>query len=99
MLRSIIFALGVALIGLQADPASAQQVCGERTKLMTHLGENYAEAPVAMGLTSAGAVVEVLTSSSGTWTFLVTYPTGQTCMVASGESWEMLTIKPAGQVS
>ena len=66
MLRSIVFGLGVALIGLQADPASAQQVCGERTKLMTQLGENYAETPVAMGLTSAGAVVEVSTSSSGT---------------------------------
>ena len=99
MLRSIVFGLGVALIGLQADPASAEQVCGERTKLMTHLGENYAEAPVAMGLTSAGAVIEVLTSTTGSWTFLVTYPTGQTCMVASGEGWETLPIKPVGRVS
>ncbi len=99
MLRSIVFCFGVALIGLQAEPASAQQVCGERAKLMTQLGEKYAEAPVAMGLTSAGAVIEVLTSSLGTWTFLVTYPTGQTCMVASGKSWETLPIKTAGQVS
>lgn len=99
MFRSIIFVLGAAFMGLQAGAASAQQVCGERTKLMTSLGEKYAEAPVAMGLTSAGAVIEVLTSSSGTWTFLVTYPTGQTCMIASGESWETLAIKPAGQVS
>ncbi len=99
MLRSIVFGLVVALIGLQADPATAEQVCGERTKLMTHLGKNYAEAPVAIGLTSAGAVIEVLTSASGTWTFLVTYPSGQTCMVASGKSWETLPIETAGQVS
>ncbi len=66
MLRSIVFGFGVALIGLQAEPASAQQVCGERTMLLTQLGEKYAEAPVAMGLTSAGAVIEVLTSASGT---------------------------------
>ena len=100
MLRSIVFVLGVALIGLQANPASAEErVCGERTKMMTQLGERFAESPVAMGLTSAGAVLEVLTSTTGSWTFLVTYPTGQTCMVASGKSWETLPIKPAGQVS
>ena len=97
MLRSVILALGVAFIGLQAGPASAAEICGERAKMMTHLGKNYAEAPVAMGLTSSGAVIEVLTSSTGTWTFLVTYPNGPTCMVASGEGWEMLTIKPAVQ--
>ncbi len=99
MLRSIIFALGVALIGLQADPASAQQVCGERTKLMTDLGKKFAEQPVAMGLTSTGAVIEVLSSPTGSWTFLVTSPGGQTCMVASGESWETLPITIAGQLS
>ncbi len=99
MLRSMIFILGVTLVGLQASPASAEQVCGERTKLMTSLGENYAEAPVAMGLTSAGAVIEVLTSPTGSWTFLVTHPNGLTCMVASGENWETLPMKIAGRIS
>ncbi len=93
MLRSIILALGVAFIGLPTGPASAEQVCGERTKLMTSLGEKYAETPVAMGLTSAGAVIEVLTSPSGSWTFLVTYPNGKTCIVASGQYWEPLKPK------
>ena len=99
MLRSIILALGVAFIGLPTGPASAEQVCGERTKLMTQLGDKYAEAPVAMGLTSAGSVIEVLTSPSGSWTFLITYPNGPTCMVASGKHWETLPIKTVGQVS
>ena len=99
MLRSIVFVLGVALIGLQASPASAQQVCGERTKMMTRLGEKFAEAPVAMGLTSSGTVIEVLTSKTGTWTFLITYPNGATCLVASGDNWETLPVKTAGQLS
>ncbi len=99
MLRSIILALGVAFIGLPATSASAEQVCGERTNMMTKLGEKFAEAPIAMGLTSAGAVIEVLTSPAGSWTFLITYPTGQSCMVASGENWETLPIKTAGQIS
>ncbi len=99
MLRSIILALGVAFIGLPAGVASAEQICGERTKMMTSLGKKFAEAPVAMGLTSAGAVIEVLTSPAGSWTFLITYPTGQTCMVATGENWETLQIETVGQVS
>ena len=65
MLRLIILALGVAFIGLPTGPASAEQVCGERTKLMASLGKKFAEAPVAMGLTSSGTVIEVLTSPSG----------------------------------
>ena len=99
MLRSIILALGVAFISLPAASASAQQICGERTKMMVSLGEKYAEAPFAMGLTSAGAVIEVLTSPTGSWTFLITSPTGQTCMVASGENWETLPIETVGLVS
>ena len=99
MLRSIIIALGVTIIAFQADPVAAQQVCGERATLMTHLEQKFSEQPIAMGLTAKGAVLEVLTSPSGSWTFLVTEPSGRTCMVASGENWESLPIRPAGQIS
>ena len=99
MLRLTIAVLSAALIAFQAVPVHAQAVCGDRAKMISHLGANYSEQPVAMGLTSTGAVIEVLTSPSGTWTFLVTEPSGLTCMVASGESWESLPIIPAGKVS
>ena len=52
-----------------------------------------------MGLTEAGSVVEVLTSSKGTWTILVTKPTGLTCMLNSGVSWEALPVPAMGLVS
>ncbi len=99
MLRLTIAVLGAVLIAFQPIPAGAQAACGDRTKMITHLGAKYSEQPVAMGLTWSGAVIEVLTSPSGTWTFLVTKPSGLTCMVASGESWESLPIIPAGKVS
>ena len=99
MLRLTIAVLGAVLIAFQPVPAGAQAACGDRAKMITHLGANYSEQPVAMGLTSSGAVIEVLTSPSGTWTFLVTDPSGLTCMVATGESWESLPIVPAGTVS
>ena len=99
MLRLTIAVLSAALIAFQPVPAGAQAACGDRAKMITHLGATFSEHPIAMGLTSSGAVIEVLTSPSGTWTFLVTEPSGLTCMVASGESWESLPIIPAGKVS
>ena len=46
--------------------------------------------PVAMGLVSDGNVLEVATSSSGSWTIVVTLPTGLSCAVAAGEKWARL---------
>ncbi len=99
MLRTILTVLGAAFVALHAVPAGAQTVCGERAKFLTHLDNTYSEHPVAIGLTSSGEVLEVLTSTSGTWTFLVTNPSGRTCIVASGEGWETLPVIPAGQIS
>ncbi len=99
MMYRIVATIGVALIAFAAVSAQAEQICGERTKLMLHLEQKFSDQPIAMGLTTKGAVLEVLTSPSGSWTFLVTEPSGRTCMVASGESWETLPIRPAGQVS
>ncbi len=86
--------LGAAVVAFNAAPAAAQEVCGERGKFMAHLGSNYQEQPIAMGLSSAGTVVEVLSSASGSWTLLVTYPTGRSCMVATGQNWEALALTP-----
>ncbi len=99
MLRLIVAVVGAALIALYAVPAGAKAVCGDRAALITHLDDKFSEQPVAMGLTSTGAVIEVLTSPSGTWTVLVTYSSGMTCMVATGEGWESLSVTPAGQIS
>ena len=88
MLRRIILASVVA--GTLASPATAQMVCSERDKFLKHLGEGYSEAPVAMGLASNGTVLEVLASTKGTWTIILTKPNGLSCVVASGEAWEKI---------
>ncbi len=99
MLRWITAVLGAAFVAFHAAPGSAQTVCGERAKIVAYLSANYSEQPVAMALTEAGSVVEVLTSSKGTWTILVTIPAGLTCMVNSGVSWEALPVPAIGLVS
>lgn len=98
-MRWIAALLGAAYVALHAVPSGAQAVCGDHAEFMALLGKNYSEERVAMGLTSAGAVIEVLTSPEGTWSILLTYPAGPTCMVAAGENWEALPLPAAGELS
>jgi hypothetical protein len=93
MFRPLVAITALATGLLLSSVALAQQVpagavCGERTKFLTHLGKNHKEAPTAMGVTASGRVLEVLTSSNGTWTILMTHPNGITCMVTAGQAWE-----------
>jgi len=73
-----------------ASPAAAQPMsCSTRADVLTELSRQYSEAPVAIGLASNGGLVEVLTSSKGsTWTIIITMPSGTSCLVAAGESWQ-----------
>ncbi len=76
------------------DPAAAQTACTTRSEIGERLACDYAETPVAAGLASSGAVIEVFTSGDGsTWTIVVTRPEGTSCLVATGEAWMTLPIK------
>lgn len=103
MLRSILVIMAF-LVSMFASPLSAQQgppgaVCGERTKFLAHLGKNHKESPTAMGVTASGRVLEVLTSSDGTWTIIMTHPNGVTCMVTAGQAWENVERVAMGPVT
>ena len=92
---------GIALAAvffLSLSPAiSASPVCGDRAKVIDSLAANYSEEPVAVGVASNGGLIEVLKSPHGeSWTILFTYPTGPTCLVASGEAWQELEAKIKG---
>lgn len=93
MLRIIAAVLVATSLAL---PASAQSVCGERNKFLEHLGGNYQEGPIAMGLVSDGNVLEVLASNGGSWTIIVTRPDGKSCVVATGDGWEDVPLLVAG---
>lgn len=83
------------------SPASAQTIsppaqCNERDSVLGALASKYKEAPVQMGLTNAGAIIEVTASAEGdSWSIILTTPAGITCMVAAGEHWEQVTPKKA----
>ncbi|MFQ5467819.1 MAG: hypothetical protein ACE5DS_06740 [Kiloniellaceae bacterium] len=62
--------------------------CERHTTVIDLLSQRYGEAPVALGVTNNGSLVEVLVdAASGTWTIIVTSPEGMSCLVLSGEGW------------
>jgi hypothetical protein len=78
--------------GSAAGPADAVRICGERDVLLEQFAMQHRETPKALGLGADGGVIEVLVGPDGGWTMLVTYPQRPTCVVAMGESWEMLQL-------
>jgi len=94
------FALGTsgAMAQTQSPTQAQRQQCDERTKVLGHLAKKYQEAPVAIGVTSAGGLVEVLSTGDGnTWTIIVSNPNGVSCLLAAGEGWRAIRFdKSAG---
>ena len=87
----VIFAVTIAFL-TAIDAAQAALQCDQRAKVLGHLAQKYKEAPVAIGVTNSGKVVEVLTTSDGdTWTIIISTPDGTSCLVAAGENWRLLT--------
>ena len=83
MLRN---ALLFAFITLSPAVAVAAP-CGKRIDFIEYLRTAYDEIPVTKGYTVDGEIIEILVSKSGTWTVIVTAPSGTTCGIAAGESW------------
>lgn len=98
MLKTLsLIAVVAGAVAVTHTPASASPVCGDRSKVIDSLNAKYSEEPVAVGVTSNGGVIEVLKAPDGqTWTILFTYPSGPSCLVASGEAWQDLEEKLKG---
>lgn len=95
MYRSIAFAAAFSVVAVTNGGAFAQQqqqrACATRDAALQHLAKKYAEEPVAIGLANNGGVLEVLSSDGGSWTIILTMPSGVACMLATGQSWESVT--------
>ncbi len=84
------FRVALFVAAFAAFPALAQETptCVKRSDLLNHLATNFDESPVAMGLTTSGKVLEVVVSAGGSWTIIITTPSGISCGIVSGESWK-----------
>jgi hypothetical protein len=89
ILSTLILITGLVLF---APAALAQPVCGSHQSISDSLKKSFTEAPVSMGITIGGGIVEVFASNEGTWTLVVTQPNGTSCLIAAGQDWENLPI-------
>ena len=88
-------------VGLAVAPVAHAANCGERTKVVEKLASKYDEHLTAGGLhktRSAQSIMEIWSSSTtGTFTVLITSPQGISCVVAAGtdffEAEEMPRVK------
>ncbi len=98
MLRFTIAVIGsIALSALTTSSATAQAIdafCGDHTEVTSRLGKTYGEARAGFGLLDDGRMVEIFTSRQGTWSLLISVPSGVTCLVASGEAWQIPPVVP-----
>ena len=93
MLLGLSFGFAALIFATQNAFAAAN--CAERSVVMTELAGKYHETRRAMGMVANAAVMEMFASSdTGTWTMTVTTPDGTTCLIASGDRFEMLADLP-----
>ena len=85
-------ALTAALIAPIAAPVDAQgrpNVCAKRDKLVAELRKSHGETRQSVGLQRNNGVVETFANTeTGTWTIIVSLPTGMSCLVAAGEAFQ-----------
>ena len=99
MLENSLFALSLGLAGLILTPVAghAERQCAGHEMIAEALAKNFGEARRTMGLAQDNTVMELYASEkTGTWTLTVTMPSGMTCLVAAGNSFEWLAkVEPA----
>lgn len=87
--RTVLMALAVLFTLTLPGVSHAQfAMCGERAKIIDQLKSKYQESRQAVGLISDNGAAELYVSEKGTWTMLVTLPTGKSCIIAAGHSWD-----------
>ncbi|WP_425051617.1 hypothetical protein [Psychromarinibacter sp. S121] len=86
--------LAVSTLGLTAlfaPAALAQQddiVCAKRDAIVERLGADFGEQPTGGGVMSREQLLEIWSApDTGTWTALMTFADGTSCIVGSGENW------------
>lgn len=89
----IFMTLSLGLAGaIIAQSAHAQgSNCADRTSIVAQLEKKYGETAQSVGLGRDNGVLEMFASTeTGTWTIILTKPSGMTCLMAAGEAFQDL---------
>lgn len=71
--------------------ALAVNTCAPRDRVLDRLASAYGETRQSIGLGANNQMVEVFASpETGSWTIIITQPSGLSCLMASGQAFETL---------
>lgn len=88
LVLSLMTMLSLGAASSNAQEESGTITCSSRADMIKDLKGGYSEQPVALGVTSAGTVMELWKATGGeTWTIVVTLPSGESCVVGAGHDW------------
>lgn len=88
--------VSLAILGLSAVPAAAaspiaEVICAPSAELTDRLEHQFGESLRAQGLRDRETMLEVWSSDrTGRWTLVMSYASGQSCIVAMGEHWDQI---------
>ena len=71
-------------------------VCGDRENIVPSLIDDYDESRVSIGLSAEGSIFEIFASDTGSWTLIVTQPSGITCLIGTGTNFETISLPRKG---
>ena len=94
----LVLLLGLVATLFASSPSYSNAArCAKRTQMIVRLNERFGESLQSMGLTANGQIIETFAHpDNGTWTILLTFPNGTSCMVASGQDFQVIN-EPAGK--
>jgi len=88
IIGSALFAV-VALLWAQAAMAQGAN-CAPHADAINFLATNFGETRQSIGIVNDGSVLEIYANTeSGSWTAVMTQPSGISCFVAGGEAFEV----------
>ena len=80
----------VAILATVATTAGAQSLCGDRDGMVAGLSSKYGETSRLMAIDADGGLIEFFASDArGGWTVIRTNTSGVSCIVSSGNGFEI----------
>ena len=91
--------LSIAILALLPTHSFAQVTCAPREVVVPLLQENYGERQWASGINATGSAVFELyaNEANGTWTLIATTSAGVSCLIGSGNAFQISDVPLTGQ--
>lgn len=96
MARLFIMVVAGILFAPICASAAENRHCGERAKIVEIFKTKHKEVAQARGLATDTQLLEIFVSPQKSWTILLSFPDGSSCIMATGEAWDQFPVTLSG---